>query len=269
VPVEPGRCYQLSLKEKAGSNAATLVVQLNWKDEHNNDLGASTGVRTRARSSRRWDRPSVTVRAPAAAKYAVVQAKAAEGNIWIDDFSLKSIPNKCEPGLFVTPNPVYSLDGRIGRVAVSWDTCCSSEGRVTLLKNGAEEHFSTGSSGLAFLDGLKPDTQYELRLYSERDPTPLQSVSLSSRERTPTIAADPNPVPPGAGLGRTTISWTTLTKDDGEVRVSKDGGPEQLFARGPHGSVEAGWITTGSTYEFRLYSRDASPRLLAKTIVKR
>jgi hypothetical protein len=97
----------------------------------------------------------------------------------------------------------------------------------------------------------------------------LQSASVSARERTPTIAADPNPVPPDAGLGRTTISWTTLSKDDGEVRVSKDGGPEQLFARGPTGSVEVGWIATGSSYEFRLYSRDASRRLLAKTIVKR
>lgn len=270
VPVESGRCYRLSIRAKAGSDLATLVMQLNWKDEHNKDVDAPSRVRVRARPARRWEHPSLTVRAPAGAKYAVAQAKAADGEIWIDDYSFKSKPRECAPVLFVTPNPLYSLDGQVGRAAVSWETCCSSEGRVTLTKsNGAEEEFSTGSSGLAFLDGIKPGTQYEFRLYSERAPTALQSVSASARERTPTIAADPNPVPPGAGLGRTTISWTTLAKDDGEVRVSKDGEAEQLFARGANGSIEVGWIATGSSYEFRLYSGDASRRLLAKTIVTR
>jgi len=270
VPVESGRCYWLGIRAKTGSNLATLVMQLNWKDDHNNDVDAPTRLRVRARPARRWEHPSLTVRAPAEAKSVVVQAKAADGNIWIDDYSLKSIPSECEPGLFVTPNPLYSLDGQIGRAAVSWNTCCSSEGRVTLTKsNGVEEVFSRGSSGLAFLDGIKPGAQYEFRLYSEEGPTVLQSVNVSTRERTPTIAADPNPVPTGAGLGRTTISWTTLAKDVAEVYVSKNGGPEQLFARGPYGSNEAGWIATGSSYEFRLYSGDASRRLLAKTIVKR
>lgn len=245
-------------------------MQLHWKDKDNKDVDASSSGRVRARSTRRWwGQSNMTVRAPEGAKSVVLRAKAADGQVWVDDVSLKSIPNDCEPVLFVTPNPVFLPNGQVGRTAVSWNTCCSSDGRVTLMRNGVEEEFSTGSSGLAFLDGIKPGTQYEFRLYSERDPTVLQSVSLSARERTPTIAADPNPVPPGAGLGRTTISWTTLSKDDAEVRVSKDGGPEQLFARGRNGSVEVGWIAMGSSYEFRLYSRDASRRLLAKTIVKR
>ena len=270
VPVESGRCYRLSIRARADSDLATLVMQLNWKDEHNNDVDAPTRLRVRARPARRWEHPSLTVRAPAEAKSVVAQAKAADGKIWIDDYSLKSIPSECEPGLFVTPNPLYSVDGQIGRTAVSWNTCCSSEGRVTLTKNnGVEEVFSRGSSGLAFLDGIKPGAQYEFRLYSEQGSTVLQSVNVSTRERTPTIAADPNPVPTGAGLGRTTISWTTLAKDVAEVYVSKDGGPEQLFASGPHGSIEAGWIATGSSYEFRLYSGDASRRLLARTIVTR
>jgi hypothetical protein len=153
---------------------------------------------------------------------------------------------------------------------VSWNTCCSSGGRVTLTKDGGvEEDFGTGPSGLAFLDGIKPGIHYEFRLYSEQQTPAVQTASLSARERTATIAADPNPVPAGAGLGRTRISWTTLAGDDAEVCVSQDGGPERLFARGAAGSIEAGWILTGSSYEFRLYSRDASRRLLAKTIVKR
>jgi len=270
IPVESGRCYRLSIKARADSDLATLVMQMNWKDEYKKDIDVPSKVRVRARPARQWEHPSLTVRAPAEAKSVVVQAKAADGNIWIDDYSLKSIPSECEPGLFVTPNPLYSVDGQIGRAAVSWNTCCSSEGRVTLTKsNGVEEVFSRGSSGLAFLDGIKPGAQYEFRLYSEQGSTMLQSVNVSTRERTPTIAADPNPVPTGAGLGRTTISWTTLAKDVAEVYVSKDGGPEQLFARGPYGSNEAGWIATGSSYEFRLYSGDASRRLLARTIVTR
>ena len=270
VPIESARCYRLSIRDKGASNSAILVMQLNWRDESNEDVDVPSKLRVRAQPTRRWEHPSLTVRAPAEAKSVVVQAKAADGNIWIDDYSLKSIPGECEPGLFVTPNPLYSVDGQIGRAAVSWNTCCSSEGRVTLTKsNGVEEVFSRGSSGLAFLDGIKPGAQYEFRLYSEEGPTVLQSVNVSTRERTPTIAADPNPVPTGAGLGRTTISWTTLAKDVAEVYVSKDGQPEQLFAQGAYGSVEAGWIATGSSYEFRLYSGDAPRRLLAKTIVKR
>jgi len=152
---------------------------------------------------------------------------------------------------------------------VSWNTCCSSDGRVTVVRNdGAEEVFSTGASGLAFLDGIKPGDRYEFRLYSDQGPTALQTASLSARERAATIGAEPNPVPVGTGLGRTRISWTTLTRDDAEVCVSKDGEPERLLARGPTGSVEVSWIATGSTYEFRLYSKDTSRRLLAKTIVK-
>lgn len=270
VPVEEGECYRLSMREKARSpKAATLLMQLDWKDQGNNDVHAPSSIRMDAGSAQRWAQPTMTVRAPAGAKQAVVHAKAAEGQIWVDDYSLKKVPDDCEPMLFVTPNPVYAAIGQTGRTTVSWNTCCSSEGRVTLMKNGAEEEFSTGSSGLAFLDDIKPGTQYEFRLYSERGPTVLQSVSVSAKERTPTIAADPNPVPVGPGLGRTTISWTTLATTNGEVRVSKDGEAEQLFARGANGSIEVGWIATGSSYEFRLYSGDASRRLLASTIVTR
>jgi hypothetical protein len=270
VPVESGRCYRLSLRTMAASDPAELVMQLNWKDEHNKDIDTPGKARVRARPMRRWEHPSLIALAPAGAKSAVVQAKAAEGDVWLDDCSLKVIPNDCKPNLFVTPNPVYLLDGQTGRAAVTWDTCCSSEGHVTLTRNdGAEEGFSTGSAGLAFLDGIKPATQWELRLYSEGNSTALQSIRLSARERTPTIAADPNPVPVGPGLGRTTISWSTLAKQDGEVRVSKDGEPEQLFARGPKGSIEIGWIVAGSSYEFRLYSGDPSQRLLARTVVTR
>jgi hypothetical protein len=182
----------------------------------------------------------------------------------------KKLPPECEPTLFVTPNSVTVPAGQLGRAAVSWNGRCSPESRVMLTADGsAEEIFARGQSGLKFLDGIKPGMHYEFRLYTPGHTEPAQTASLSARERIPTIAADPNPVPPGSGLGRTRISWTTLTRDDAEVRVSQDGGPEHLFARGPTGSAEVNWIATGSSYEFRLYSRDASRRLLAKTKVNR
>lgn len=187
----------------------------------------------------------------------------------VEQGSNKLLP-ECEPTLFVTPNPALVLAGQPGRAAISWNSPCSPESRVTLTTGGsAEEIFARGQSGLKFFDGIKPGTRYEFRLYTSANPEPVQTASLTAGERTNTIAADPNPVPAGPDLGRTRISWTTLDKDDAEVFVSKDGGPELLFAHGPTGSIEARWIATGSSYEFRLYSRDASRRLLAKTIVKR
>lgn len=271
VPIEPGRCYRFSMRDRAESKSAIFVTQLHWKDENNKDVGVSSSSRVRALpAQRRWAQQIMIVRAPEEAKSVVLRAQLTEGQVWVDDFSLKTVPNKCQPVLFVTPDPVLSLNGQAGRVAVSWSTCCTSDGHVTIARDDdAEEAFSTGSYGLAFIEGVKPGMHYELRLYSGQGPTALQNASVSGRERTPTIAADPNPVPAGAGLGQTKISWTTLSKDDGEVCVSKDDGPEQVFARGPSGSVEVNWIATGSSYEFRLYSRDASPRLLAKTTVKR
>jgi hypothetical protein len=182
----------------------------------------------------------------------------------------KKFPPECEPTLFVTPNPVPVPVGQLGRVAVSWTSRCDLESRVTLTADGrAEEIFARGQSGLKFLDGIKPGMRYEFRFYTAGQTEPVQRATLTAGERSDTIVADPNPVPTGSGLGRTRISWATLAGGDAEVRVSQDGRPEQLFARGPRGSSEASWIIAGSSYEFRLYSTGVSPRLLAKTIVTR
>ncbi len=70
------------------------------------------------------------------------------------------------------------------------------------------------------------------------------------------IAATPNPVPPGPAFGVTTITWTTGDGQNGNVYVSVDGGQPKLFASGPSGSLEAPWIGFGSTYQFQLYSAD-------------
>jgi hypothetical protein len=270
VPVESGQCYRLSLHNRPNSSkSGKLRVQLHWKDANNLDLDVPTIVTANGRSARQWEEANLIARAPIGSKHAVVEAAAAGGKVWVDDFSLKKIPTDCEPNLFVTPNPVSVPGGQPGRAAVSWTTCCSSGGKVTLsVDEGAEQVFARGQSGLEFLDGIKPGMRYEFRLYSEPQATPVETAALTAVERTATIAAEPNPVPAGSGLGRTKISWATLAKGDAEVFVSRDGGPEQLFADGPSGSEEAPWIAPGSSYEFRLYSKGASRRLLAKTVVQ-
>ena len=173
------------------------------------------------------------------------------------------------PELSVTPNVVSVAAGQRGRAAVSWNACCSSDGRVTLsINGGAEDVFAGGQSGLEFLDGIKPGMHYAFRLYPQPGAPAVQTATLNATERTATIAADPNPVTAKAGLGRTRISWATLVRATQKFSLSRDDGPEQLFARGPNGSVEVDWIAPGSSYEFRLYSRDSLRQLLAKTVVK-
>jgi hypothetical protein len=81
----------------------------------------------------------------------------------------------------------------------------------------------------------------------------------------PTLSASPNPVPPGEGPGKTTISWNSV---DGEIYVSVNGREEMLFAGSPRGAQEANWIEAGSHYEFRLYNA-AHNELLAKVTVTR
>ena len=83
------------------------------------------------------------------------------------------------------------------------------------------------------------------------------------------ISASPNPVPPGPGPGRTTITWATGNQTWGEVYVAVNDGPEQLFMQGSSGAADALWISAGSTYEFRLYSKENHSRPLDRVRVIR
>lgn len=89
---------------------------------------------------------------------------------------------------------------------------------------------------------------------------------------SPTIAADPNPVPLGTspGPGKTTVRWTTGDNSLGNVKLSIDGGEEKEFAMSRReGAQEAAWIHKGKTYEFRLYSKTTPSKLLASVKVTR
>jgi hypothetical protein len=67
-------------------------------------------------------------------------------------------------------------------------------------------------------------------------------------------------------MGTTTISWTTGDGSNGQIYVSADGEPEQIFATAPKGSADAAWIQAGKSYEFRLYGAGHA-KLLGKVVV--
>jgi hypothetical protein len=83
------------------------------------------------------------------------------------------------------------------------------------------------------------------------------------------IEARPNPVPPGDGLGITTIVWKTGDGTQGQVYVSEDGAEDKLFDAGTQGSTPAPWIRTGSSYQFRLYAGSDHRTLLGSVTVTR
>jgi hypothetical protein len=83
------------------------------------------------------------------------------------------------------------------------------------------------------------------------------------------LCASPNPVPPGIGLGKTTVSWSCHGTPDAAIYVSGSGIEEALFASGSHGSQEASWIEAGATYEFSLYKNRDRDTPLARISVTR
>ena len=84
-----------------------------------------------------------------------------------------------------------------------------------------------------------------------------------------TITAEPNPVPPGPGMGKTTIHWDTGDGTWGQVYLAEPDKPELNFAAGDKGSEDAPWIVPGGVYEFRLYKGTEHTELLGTVKVTR
>jgi GSCFA family protein len=53
------------------------------------------------------------------------------------------------------------------------------------------------------------------------------------------LIASPNPVPPGAGQGKTTITWSSGRAGSAAAYASRDGAEPVVFARDSHGLQEA------------------------------
>jgi hypothetical protein len=94
-------------------------------------------------------------------------------------------------------------------------------------------------------------------------------VARSGRTPRPWIAAHPNPVPDGEGLGQTTISWSTDSEAIGQVWVRQVGAADVLLAQAPAGAAIAAWIQSGVDYEFRLFAGTARRTLLGSVVVGR
>ena len=99
-----------------------------------------------------------------------------------------------------------------------------------------------------------------------RSPSPSSeskdTTASSEKASAATISASPNPIPPGAKLGTTTITWDTQG-DEGQVYVSENDGAEKLVASGATGSQSVDWIRAHTHYEFRLYKGSAHKDILA------
>ena len=123
--------------------------------------------------------------------------------------------------------------------------------------------YATAHQGSVSID------DYSFREITDHCAAPDSSeVTAVTRGETPTLSAQPNPVPPSVGVGRTTIAWSTGNEPSGPVYVSENGGPEILFAgESRYGSQDAPWISVGKTYEFRLYSGGDRRRLLSTVVV--
>ena len=108
-----------------------------------------------------------------------------------------------------------------------------------------------------------------LALFSTATIAGTAAGQTTATRKGPTITASPNPVPSNPDVRGTTIAWTTADGSDGTVRVSMNGGPEQLFAEGPSGSTAADWIDATGVFEFRLYASDDPRTVLASVNVTR
>jgi hypothetical protein len=121
---------------------------------------------------------------------------------------------------------------------------------------------------LLFVAACKDD---EGDTVGNKSATPAATQDIASTPSKGLIKADPNPIPAGAGLGKTKISWNTQTDGPVTITVSTNGEPEVNFSGGEkEGAMEAPWIQAGASYDFRLYlGTGANKKLLDHVVVTR
>lgn len=134
------------------------------------------------------------------------------------------------------------------------------------LNGGPETPFAQGAIGIRIFRGVEAGATYEFRLYEPSSSAPLRSVTVTS-EAIKALTASPLSAGPVPGVRKATIGCNLPIPGGGEVYVSADGGPEELFARGEGGAQEAPWLATGKSYEFRLYMTTPARRLIDKLTV--
>jgi len=116
---------------------------------------------------------------------------------------------------------------------------------------GPERLFGEGAEGSVEVPWIETGKSYEFRLYASTEhKTRLAAVTVirdnedappanpipASGSGEPFIAAEPNPVPEGPGLGSTTLTWSTGDGSGGQVYLSIYG---EYAGHYPAGSEEA------------------------------
>ncbi len=267
IAVQPGQCYRLSAFERTDRPDSALRLQMNWVDASGRELDPSTASIETATASPAWTAAASTFRAPANAHAGRVYAVAHAGQVWVDDYSLRTDATGCASSLMAIPNPIPFTTTK-GRVAVMWNTGDGTTGHLFAKDGGQEKLEGDGPYGVQYLDALPAGTTREFVLYGGEDrTTPLKTLVVSAAGKNGRLSATPNPVPVQGAAGNVTISWNSAEAEVGQIYVSENGSPEALFAEGPSGSQTASWIGAGRTYTFRLYAGRDRKRLLQSTTV--
>ncbi len=161
-------------------------------------------------------------------------------------------PSGGTPTITANPNPIPVAPGvTIGQTTINWNAPGSSSVEVhigsatgTLFAGGASAGSAqTGdwvANGMVFVlvDGATHGTLANV------------TVTLGASGGTPTITANPNPIPVASGVtaGQTTINWNAPGSGSVEVHIGTATGT--LFAEGTSaGSAQTGdWVTNGMVF---------------------
>lgn len=170
-----------------------------------------------------------------------------------------------QAAISATPNPVSASSSS---TTVSWNTGSGADGQVWVAVNGGSQQlFASGPSGSADAPWINASGSYVFTLYSGSSHTTTLASATVTKAAPASISATPNPVSVSSGSGSTSVSWNTGDGLTGQVYVSVNGGGEVLFAQGASGTASAPWISSGSSYTFRLYSGTSHNTVLTSTTV--
>lgn len=160
---------------------------------------------------------------------------------------------------------LVAASGQTAATVVSWSTSGTSKAQVWVaIDDSADTLFAESLTG-SKSTGILPGRAYRFTLYAGKEHTvPLASTLVlgvaplgGTITGTPFVARAPY-----GGNGTAALSWATQGFSTSEVWMSRDGGPEQLFARAASGSQSAPWIEPGHDYRFDLYAGTSHSQLL-------
>ncbi|MGA7410749.1 MAG: glycoside hydrolase family 44 protein [Bryobacteraceae bacterium] len=147
------------------------------------------------------------------------------------------------------PNPIPVAAGvTVGQTTINWNAPGSNNVEVHV--NSAAGPVLSGGSSIGSAqtgDWVTDGMVFVLVDATSHAPLATTTISLETSGGTPTITANPNPIP-GVTVGQTTITWTAPGYSSVEVHVGSATGT--LFAAGgSSGSAQTGdWVTNGMEF---------------------